>query len=184
MRNGKGSVIAVRMLVAGLVTGLAGCATDSDVLKRRWGEEGPPSAVKSVRPGAGRVAPRGVAPDARAGWARALSFACNTWKEKEPGESLDFPADFVGIGNRFTTADQVALGLKTGMTRAYKRTFRLWDQTKTLVYEREKDVEASDAGHVYALQFKPGDLKAGIYEAAWSIDGQEVCSSKIVIVGE
>jgi len=184
MRSGRCSGVAVKMLVAGLVTCLAGCATDSEVLKNRWGEEGPPSVVKRVRPAVGRVAPRGVAPDARAGWARALAFACNTWKEKEPGEPLDFPADFVGIGNRFTTADRVALGLKTGMTRAYKRTFRLWDQTKTLVHEREKDVEASDAGHVYALQFKPGDLTAGTYEAAWSIDGEEVCSSKIVIVGE
>ena len=78
----------------------------------------------------------------------------------------------------------MALGIKTGMTRAYKRTFRLWDQTKPLVYERHKDDEASDAGHDYALQFKPGDLQPGTYEAAWSIDGEEVCSSKIVIVGK
>jgi hypothetical protein len=166
------------------VTCLAGCATDSEILKRRWGDAGGPSAAARVISSARYAGAVPAAPDARAGWARALAFACNTWNEKDAAERLDFPADFVGVGNRFTTADEVALGLKTGMTRAYKRTFRLWDQTKTLVYEREKDVEASDAGHVYALQFKPGDLKPGTYEAAWSIDGAEVCSTKIVVVSQ
>jgi len=183
MRSGRGSDIVAKMLVAGVVTCLAGCATDSEVLKRRWGEEGPPSTAKRARPRITRVAARPAIVDARVGWARALSFACNTWKDDDGAETLDFPADFVGVGTRFTTSDQVALGIKTGMTRAYKRTFRLWDETKTLVYEKDKDVEASDAGHVYALQFKPGDLKPGSYEAAWSIDGEEVCSTKIVIVG-
>ena len=184
MRCGRGLDAAATMLAAGLVTCLAGCVADSDILKRRWGEAGAPPAAARAFPGMGRAAARPAAVNPRAGYSRALCFACNTWKEKDGGEALDFPSDFVGIGNRFTTADQVVLGLKTGMTRAYKRTFRLWDQTKTLVYEREKDLGASDAGHVYALQFKPGDLKPGTYEAAWSIDGEEVGSTKIVIVGQ
>ncbi len=183
MRCGRASGAALGALVAGLVACLAGCATDSDVLKSRWGETGAPASAARPNPGV-RHAPDGPTANPRVGYSRALSFACNTWKEKDAGEPLDYPADFVGIGMRFTTSDQIALGLKTGMTRAYKRTFRLWDQTKTLVYEREKDVEASDAGHVYALQFKPGDLAPGNYEAAWSIDGEETCSTKIVIVGK
>jgi hypothetical protein len=168
------------MVVAGLVTCLAGCVTDSDILKRRYGEGGAPTVAARPFPGMGAAA--GATVNARAGWSRAFSFACKTWKEKGPGEPIDYPDDFVGIGNRFTTGDQVAFGLKTGMTRAYKRTFRLWDQTKTLVHEREKDVGTSDAGHVYALQFKPGELQPGAYEAAWSIDGEEVTSTKIAIV--
>jgi len=183
MRSGRGPDSAAKMLALGIVTLLAGCASDSDILKSRYGEAGPPSVAARTFPGVGS-APAGPARvDPRAGWSRAMCFACNTWQQKEEGEPLDFPADFVGIGNRFTAADQVALGLKTGMTRAYKRTFRLWDQNKTLIYEKEKDVEESDAGHVYALQFKPGDLAPGTYEAAWSIDGEEVCSTKITIVG-
>ncbi|MHC4251642.1 MAG: hypothetical protein ACYS9X_21180 [Planctomycetota bacterium] len=184
MRYGRASDSAATMLVAGLVTCLAGCVTDSEILKRQYGEGGAPIVATRAFPGAGRAVGRRATVDARAGWSRALSFACNTWREKGAGERLDYPADFVGIGNRFTTADQVAFGLKTGITRAYKRTFRLWDQTKTLVHEKEKDVEPSDAGHVYARRFEPGDLEPGAYEAAWSIDGEEVCSTKIVIVGQ
>lgn len=183
MRCGRGSDAAVTMLVAGFVTCLAGCLTDEKILKERYGEEGPRTA--SPRPRTGIRFPAAPQPtvDPRAGWKHALSFAFNTWKEKEDGEPLDYPGDFDGIGDRFATANQVAFGLKTGITRSYTRLFRLWDQTKTMIYEKEKEVEASDAGHVYALQFKPGDLKPGTYVAAWSIDGEEICSTTIVIVG-
>jgi hypothetical protein len=180
MRWMRGSGVAVTLLVAGLVTCLAGCVSDSDVLKKRWGEDGPPTAARP-RGGILRATHRPAAVNTRAGYARALAFTCNTWEPKEAGERFDYPSDFIGIGNRFTTADKVAFGIKTGITRSYKQTFRLWDQTKTLVLEREKTFEANATGHIYALQFQAGDIDSGTYEAAWSINDEEVCSSKIVV---
>lgn len=184
MRSGGESNVAVTMLVAGLVTCLAGCVPDYKVLEQRYGKAGPPKVARP-RGGIRRAPAHAVAVDPRADYAIALSFTCNSWKDKDAAEPLDFPGDFVGLDSeRFTTANKVAFGLKTGITRSYKRMFKLWDQTKTLIYEKEKVVQASDTGHVYALQFKPGDLKPGTYEAAWFIDGKEVGSTEIVIVGK
>ena len=72
--------------------------------------------------------------------------------------------------------------MRRRITRAYTRTFRLWDRTNTLIYEKEKELEASRTGRVSLFQFKPGDLAAGPYQASWSIDGEEVCSTKFEVV--
>lgn len=196
----------------GLAAGVSGCMTDEQIIQlaRERGKGGvarAPGAEQDVGPApagegvaradapGGRDAPGSPATKAPPGAGeiekvpeekapKAFSFACSYWKDADGNGLTDYPAEFVGIGNRFSRTAKVSLCLEASIARPYERTFKLLDGSGSVVFDETKKLQASPAGRISLLQFNPGYLKPGSYEAVWSIDGKDVGSTRFEIVEE
>lgn len=192
-------------LVAALAVGIgAGCRTDSQFIQSSLASAG-------VKPGAGtgsvaasrKAPPRntGGAGGARAGASsnatgspgsggaprpldETVAFVCNYWEDDDDDGIMDYPDEFRGIGKKFSTADRIAICFQTRVTRPYRRSFKLRDGDRSLVLERTKDLNGSAVLKMTVLQYEPGQLDPGSYEAAWHINDEPSRSARFEIAEE